>query len=145
MANDHIYLGNEFAETISFTPKGQGGGEKTLPDRNVSEHAAWLREKYSESIASAEETIHNRREKGLPSADGVYLDIAIRGDMLPLDRLDKSGAHLLTVGETQDDITNATIFLPLEKKEWLNKKLDQYELKTIIEETKFLIDAWKKA
>ena len=127
MANDHIYLGNEFAETISFTPKGQGGGEKTLPDRNVSEHAAWLREKYSESIASAEETIHNRREEGLPSADGVYLDIAIRGDLLPLDRLDKSGAHLLTVGETQDDITNATIFLPLEKKEWLNKKLDQYE------------------
>lgn len=127
MAKDHIYLGKEFAETISFTPKGQGGGEKTLPDRNVSEHAAWLREKYSESIASAEETIRNRRGEGLPSADGVYLDIAIRGEMLPLDRLDKGGAHLLTVGETQDDITNATIFLPLEKKEWLNKKLDQYE------------------
>ena len=127
MAKDHIYLGNEFAETISFTPKGQGGGEKTLPDRNVSEHAAWLREKYSESSASAEETIRNRRGEGLPSADGVYLDIAIRGEMLPLDRLDKGGAHLLTVGETQDDITNATIFLPLEKKEWLNKKLDQYE------------------
>ena len=127
MAKDHIYLGNKFAESISFTRKGQGGGEKTLPDRNVSEHAAWLREKYSESIASAEETIRNRRGEGLPSADGVYLDIAIRGEMLPLDRLDKGGAHLLTVGETQDDITNATIFLPLEKKEWLNKKLDQYE------------------
>lgn len=65
MAKDHIYLGNEFAETISFTPKGQGGGEKTLPDRNVSEHAAWLREKYSESIASAEETIRNRRGEGV--------------------------------------------------------------------------------
>lgn len=127
MAKEHIYLGNEFAETISFTPKPVPVQGKTLPTRDIAEHASWLREKYSESISSAEERIRCRREAQLPSADGVYLDIEIKGGKLPLENLDKSGSHLLTVGETHDDITTATVFLPLAEKEWLNKKLDQYE------------------
>lgn len=127
MAKKHIYLGNGFAETINFTPKPQGGISKQFPDRNVAEHAAWLRERYSKSISSAEERIRTRKEANLPSADGVYMDIDIRGGRLPLDNLDKTGSHLLAVGEAQDEITTATIFLPLSKKEWLNKKLDKYE------------------
>lgn len=127
MANKHIYLGNDFAKTISFTPKPQGSASKTLPIRNIAEHAALLREKYSESILAAEKKINARIDANLPSADGVYLDIDIKGGKLPLDKLDNSSVHLLTVGETNDEITKATIFLPFEKKEWLNKKLDQYE------------------
>lgn len=127
MAKEHICLGNNFAETISFTPNPHPVQGKPLPARDITEHARWLREKYSESILSAEEKIQARIDANLPSADGVYLDIDIKGGKLPLDNLDKSGAHLLTVGETQDDITTATIFLPFEKKEWLNKKLEQYE------------------
>lgn len=127
MAKEHICLGNNFAETISFTPNPRPVQGKPLPARDITEHARWLREKYSESISSAEEKIQARIDANLPSADGVYLDIDIKGGKLPLDNLDKSGAHLLTVGETQDDITTATIFLPFEKKEWLNKKLEQYE------------------
>lgn len=127
MAKEHICLGNNFAETISFTPNPRPVQGKPLPTRDIAEHANWLREKYSESISSAEERIQSRINANLPSADGAYLDIDIKGSKLPLDNLDKSGAHLLTVGDTRDDITTATIFLPFEKKDWLNKKLDQYE------------------
>lgn len=128
MAKEHIFLGNDFAETISFSPRPQSIKGKPLPIRDVVEHANWLREKYSESILSAEEIIRLRTNANLPSASGVYLDIDIKGRKLPLDNLDKSGAHLLTVGEIQqDDITTATIFLPFSKKEWLTKKLDKYE------------------
>lgn len=127
MAKEHIFLGSEFAETISFTPKPPAPTKSTLPSRDVAEHANWLREKYSESISSAEERIRARIAANLPSADGVYLDIDIKGRKLPLENLDKSGAHLLSVGEPQNDITTATIFLPFDKKEWLNRKLDQYE------------------
>lgn len=47
-------------------------------------------------------------------------------------------------GKKEAAVATATCFadLALALKD---KKLDQYELKTIIEETKFLIDAWKKA
>ena len=127
MAKEHICLGNNFAETISFTPNPRPVQGKPLPTRDIAEHANWLREKYSESLSSAEERIQSRINANLPSADGAYLDIDIKGSKLPLDNLDKSGAHLLTVGDTRDDITTATIFLPFEKKDWLNKKLDQYE------------------
>ena len=128
MIKEHIYLGSDFSETISFTPKSQPNGNSTLPDRDVTGHANWLREKYSESILSAEERIRERHLANLPSASGVYLDIDLRGSKLPLPSLDKSGAHLLVVGDTQDDITRTTIFLPIDKKDWLDRKLDKYEL-----------------
>ena len=57
MANKHIYLGKDFAKTISFTPKPQGSASKTLPIRNIAEHAALLRKKYSESILAAEKKL----------------------------------------------------------------------------------------
>lgn len=127
MAKEHIYLGNDFAETISFTPKNNLRVSKVLPERNITNHAAWLREKYTESISFAEGKILERQNANLPSANGLYLDFELKGNKLPLDNLDKSGAHLLIVGETQDDTTQATVFLPLDKKNWLNKKLDKYE------------------
>jgi len=127
MAKEHIYLGNDFAETISFTPKPRPN-TTPLPSRDVAQHASMLRKMYRESIISAREKIFARKDAHLPSADGVYLDIDLKGERLPLDNLDKSGSHLLTVGNIQDnDITTATIFLPFENEEWLDKKLDKYE------------------
>ena len=127
MAKEHIYLGNDFFETISFSPKTNNRNNKALPNRDIEKHAAWLREKYSESISFSEEMIHKRKKENLPSANGVYLDFDLKGGRLPLDNLDKSGAHLLSIGETEEDITKATIFLPLSKTDWLDKKLDRYK------------------
>lgn len=127
MAKEHIFLGNEYAKSIEFAPLLSPTTPKKLPERDVHEHARLLRDRYKESITSAEERIKARKAANLPTADGVYLDIDIKGGVLPLERLDKSGSHLLNVRDTNEDITRATIFLPFENKDWFNKKLDQYE------------------
>jgi len=42
MAKEHIYLGNDFAETISFTPKPRPN-TTPLPSRDVAQHASMLK------------------------------------------------------------------------------------------------------
>lgn len=126
MAEKHLYLGNEFAKVINFTPKNNGGDSKSLPERNAREHSTLLRERYADSIAAAEGMIRSREDANMPTASGVYLDVDLKGGK-PFDRLDASGAHLMSVGQPQNDVITATIFLPLDKKEWLNQKLDKYD------------------
>jgi len=69
MAKEHIYLGNDFADTISFTPISQPYTGKPLPSRDVAQHASMLRKMYRESIISAREKIFASKDTNLPSAD----------------------------------------------------------------------------
>lgn len=128
MAN-HIYLGSKYFETISFTPKGTPITGKGTPERDVQKHAAYLRENYACAFTNAVNIQREREEHNLPVVSGVYLDVNLAGGNLPLKQLDtKQGAMLMCVDDhTYEEITRATVFLPMEKRNWFYTKLNQYE------------------
>lgn len=137
MAKEHIYLGSKYSETISFTPINNSRNNKVIPDRDINIHADHLREWYGSAIKTALIAQCERQKQNLPVANGIYLDMDLVGGKLPLSQLDsQSGAMLMCVDEhTNQEITKATVFLPVENSDWLNKKLDQY-VKPIEEEAK---------
>lgn len=128
MAKNHIYLGSKYSETISFTPINNSRNEKVIPDRDVNIHADHLREWYGGAIETALTAQRERQKQNLPVANGIYLDMDLVGGKLPLPQLDSQrGAMLMCVDDhTSEEITKATVFLPVEKSDWLDKKLDQY-------------------
>lgn len=127
MDKPHLFLGNSIAEPIRFTPHNNGTSNLP-PERNVSEHASFLREKYAQSIKTSKEIIMNRKSQGLIHSEGLYLDVKLEGDKIPLESLDgKRGTHLLNVEKTKDEPMKATVFLPFKNEDWLTKKIDKYE------------------
>ena len=137
MAKEHIYLGCKYSEKLSFTPIGTPVNEKVTPDRDVNIHAAQLKEWYSGAIETALTAQRERQKQNLPVANGIYMDMDLVGGKLPLPQLDSQrGAMLMCVDDHSDgEITKATVFLPVEKSDWLDKKLDQY-VKPVEEDTK---------
>lgn len=126
MEKKHILLNNEFVESISYTPKTKPL-KKQEQQRNIAEHAKRLKECYANSITTADAKIQERARAKQPSAKGVYLDINLKGKILPFDKFDNTNVHLLNIAENQDDSTMTTVFLPLEKKNWLNDRIDKYK------------------
>lgn len=96
MAKEHIYLGSKYSETLSFTPINNSRNNNVPPDRDVNIHADYLREWYGGAIATALTAQRERQEQNLPVANGIYLDMDLVGDKLPLPQLDsQSGAMLI--------------------------------------------------
>jgi hypothetical protein len=129
MANySHIFLHEGNVDKIEFTPIN-GGDSGTPIERDVQTHAANIRLQYEESVSQAMQQIHNRRDNNQPFADGLYLDIELKGKYPPYKSLDgKLGARLMSIGKRENEETSvASIFLPVKNSRWLSKKLDKYE------------------
>lgn len=128
--HSHIFLHEGNVDKIEFTPKSKNFGEGSpLPERDVQAHAASIRSQYEACVNSAFTTLHAREEAGKPSADGLYLDIELKGKNPPYDKLDGvRGPQLMNISKGADDETNvASIYLSSRKNRWLTQKLDQYE------------------
>ena len=128
--HSHIFLHEGNVDKIEFTPKPKNFGEGSpLPERDVQAHAASIRSQYEACVNSAFTTLHAREEAGKPSADGLYLDIELKGKNPPYDKLDGvRGPQLMNISKGADDETNvASIYLSSRKNRWLTQKLDQYE------------------
>ena len=128
MTKKHFILNHEAAITIPFTPRSGGSDNPlALPERDVEDHAATLRQRYHSSINEALGMVKMRMEADLPATNGAYLDIALSGNSMPFAQLDtKKGAKLMNVSSSDDEAI-ATIFLPFENINWLDKKIDEYE------------------
>ena len=130
MHKKHFFLGNNIAENHNFSPQKQGYGNSHLPQRDRATHATFVKESYKAAVAHAIACQEERERQGFPVANGVYVDLEMDKKLVP-DSLGKQdgreGATIMKVTD-KDDETNVdvTIFVKKDKKDWLEKKVDDY-------------------
>lgn len=125
MKRSHIIL-QDFAAEEKFKSRQAVIPERHIP-KNREEQARLLKRLYGSAINAA---ISNR---GLSlvedeyKASGTYLEMTI-DKAIPMDSLDsKRGARLMNLKTCANErFLTATLFLQDEKREWLNRKIDQY-------------------
>ncbi len=127
MQKKHFFLGNKIAEARSFTPRTKSIQQPTMPDRNRQEHAAYIKDNYNAVIDKAINALSQRSERGLPIADGVYMNFDMVSGFVPQTLAKSSGASILRISEDKGDgNVDVTIYVKKEKKDWLDKKADEY-------------------
>ena len=127
MQKKHFFLGNKIAEDRSFTPRTRSVQPPTMPERNRQEHAAYIKEIYNTAIDKAIETLSQRSERGLPVADGVYMNFDMVSGFVPQALAKRSGASILKISEDKGEgNVDVTIYIKKEKKDWLDKKANEY-------------------
>lgn len=126
--HSHIFLNAGNVDKIEFTPKN-GGPNSPIEERDVRAHAAIIRSQYESCVTTAMDELNARREANRPAADGIYLDIELKGKTQPYEKLDGvRGAQLMNISEGENQDTSvASVFLPVKNRRWLTKKLDKYE------------------
>lgn len=128
--HSHIFLHEGGADSIEFTPHPPKIKPSPLPQRDVQEHGNSLRHQYESSIDAVLRQLEVRQEANFPVAGGVYLDVELKGKNPPLFSLDsKREARLMCVNKSADneDTSVASLYIPVEKRGWLTKKLDKYQ------------------
>lgn len=127
MQKEHFFLGSQIAEARSFTPRAKVVPPPVIPKRNRQEHATFIKESYNAVIDYAITTLSEREKRGLPSADGVYVNFDMSPKLVPQKLAKSSGASVLKISENKSDgNVDVTVYIKSEKKDWLNKKADEY-------------------
>lgn len=127
----HISLYN-LAQTIEF--KGQSGGaNKTIQQEDPLAHSSYLRSAYKSAINTMKEMASAILPQNINSKDGTYVDVTVDSNSSTESwrQLDtKNGGRLMNVRPQEGDESAlvATVFIPENKEEWLNDKLDAYEI-----------------
>ena len=122
MQKKHFFLGNKIAEDRSFTPRTRSVQPPTMPERNRQEHAAYIKEIYNTAIDKAIETLSQRSERGLPVADGVYMNFDMVSGFVPQALAKRSGASILKISEDKGEgNVDVTIYIKKEKKGWIRR------------------------
>lgn len=119
----HIFL-KDAASPRNYV--GTGGGQTNYPSRSSKTHAQTLLRTYQGLVTS----FNSRQlEKigDVEPAKGTYAEfIGVPEHDLAWDRLDKSGLKLLNTKVHEDKAQYATVFIPSDKLEVFNKKIDAY-------------------
>lgn len=126
MEHPHIILGNEYCHVERFKTAGGGSSEVKIKDRatQASSVSSW----YNGSL----EEYNTAREDNVPleqyRSQGFYLEMTVTADKAGLESLDgPTGAQLMNiVPGSSESLLDAALFLPDDKKEWLNKKVEKY-------------------
>lgn len=133
MHKKHFYLGNNIAEDHDFSPWPTPFRGEQLPQRDRTAHATLVRKCYKAAIAHAIACQEERNKKGLPIANGVYVDIEMDKKFIPVSFGKQDGHGGATIMKVTDKGNEAsvdvTVFVKKDKKNWLEKKVDDYEKK----------------
>ena len=103
MQKEHFFLGNQIAEPRSFTPRAKVVPPPVIPERNRQEHAAFIKESYNAVVEYAITALSEREKCGLPSADGVYINLDMSPKLVPQKLAQSSGASILKISEDKSD------------------------------------------
>ena len=129
----HFLLGANFAsQGEAFQPKTPPIEGLPLPERDRYSHYEVLKNAYDSAISSGIDALNQFQNKNNVSADGVYLDVNLVNGGDSLKSLDsRNSARLMNVttiddGEDNERSSKATVYLPTDKVDWLDKKLDNY-------------------
>ncbi|MBQ0143272.1 MAG: S8 family peptidase [Prevotellaceae bacterium] len=149
--SDHAHISlHDLAESIEFIGQ-RGGGNKIFPIEDPLSHSSNLRSEYELAISTIKETALAILPQDLNAQNGTYVDVKMDQDS-PIGswkQLDtKKGVRLMNVRQQEGDknVSVATIFIPEDKEEWLNGKLDEYEVEPEINKNRkssVVIDAMK--
>ena len=133
MHKKHFYLGNNIAEDHDFSPWPTPFRGEQLPQRDRTAHATLVRKCYKAAIAHAIACQEERNKKGLPIANGVYVDIEMDKKFIPVSFGKQDGHGGATIMKVTDkgneSSVDVTVFVKKDKKNWLEKKVDDYEKK----------------
>ena len=127
--HSHIFLNEGIVDKIEFSPNPMNiGDDNPIPERDVLVHATNIRSQYEAGVSQAMQQLQHRRDNNQPAADGVYLDIELKGKYPPYQSLDgKLGARLMNISKDEENTASiASVYLPVKNNRWLTKKLDQY-------------------
>lgn len=126
MEHRHIIINEDSVRSVDFQALGFGNSESSLKDRK--NQADTLRRSYQNAL---EQSTASRLALDIPKekkSSGSYLEVDIN-ESIEIDALNTArGAKLMNIKKTsaESDKLTATLFLPDQNKEWLNKKLDDY-------------------
>lgn len=127
MANRSHFLLENKAEQTAFESSGFPSPRKV--ERDAEAHVLFLRDAYHDAIDQFEQEQGVLQGLVEPVA-GTYLNFKVNKASMVEDSLDtSSGARLMNVRpvEGNDQEEQVTLFLPREKSNWFNKKLNEYE------------------
>lgn len=126
MEHRHIIINEDSVRSVDFQASGFGNSESSLKDRN--NQADILRRSYQTAL---EQFTASRLALDIPKdkkSSGSYLEVDIN-ESIEIDALNTArGAKLMNIKKksAESGKLTATLFLPDQNKEWLNKKLDDY-------------------
>ena len=132
--HSHIFL-RDAHETEEFTTPRRRGGAPKVPQRNRQAHSVKLQNKWAAIWAMARKREEFRTAVSMPTKDGVYIEFegAIGYDLVTKSLEDRrAGIRLLNVytvhseSAPEQEITRATVFIPIEKQEHFLKKIRKY-------------------
>ncbi|ANR72254.1 S8 family peptidase [Prevotella scopos JCM 17725] len=133
MHKKHFFLGNNIAEDYDFSPWNTPFKGEQLPQRDRTAHATLVRECYKAAIAHAIACQEERNKQGFPMANGVYVDIEMDKKFIPVSLGKQDGHGGATIMKVTDkgneSSVDVTVFVKKDKKNWLDKKVDDYEKK----------------
>lgn len=109
-------------ESFPFTPTGGGGGERKIPIRNRYNHASYLERQFE--IAWEE----NKKIVSISDRNGIYLEIRGKDEYeLITKSLEDSRQNVRLCNiKIIKGTKHATVFVPLNKKDFFIKKINSY-------------------
>lgn len=117
----------EKGESLSYIPVNRGGGDTNIPPRTSrKEHALYIKNQLEQAWDTA--TDEAKTVVATSVRDGVYLQIEGKeGYDLVTKSLENTSQHvrLLNIGE-EEGVMKAAVYVPLKKKDFFLKKINQY-------------------
>ncbi len=120
---------NERGEPYRFTPVTNRVGSTLTPRQNRLLHARGLAKNIREAIAQEDEQLSRFKIPKEDADGGICIDVEGFADReLKYESLEDRRMHveLLNV-RVEDGVYKATVYLPNDKKDFLNKKIDDYK------------------
>lgn len=131
--HSHFLLGSHYASQYdAFQPKTPPIEGMPVPERDRHAHYNILKTAYDCTISSTTESLEQFNQNNHFSADGIYIDFHLANGSQSIKSLDsKTAARLMNIFPIEENedthcSSKATVYLPMSKKDWLDKKLESY-------------------
>jgi hypothetical protein len=126
----HLYLRNH-AKSEKYQPKKSGGGNIQVPYRDRAKHAAKLELAIGQAIVEARQQLESRLSEIAVGQPGFYLEFEVTKDKANAfesleNKTQKIELVSVKTSEQQEDLVQATIFVPESATDFFLKKVEQY-------------------
>ena len=129
MQKKHFFLGDNIAEAREYQPHRQGFPVQELPQRDRQGHADLIKSRYETVVNNAISILEERERTGMPSANGIYVDLEMQHNFVQGQYAKREGATIMKVSpQREDGNVDVNVFVKKEKKDWLSKKTETYKL-----------------
>jgi len=121
-----IFINNQYRTSIRFTSPVKGFGSP-LPSRNAQQHGNQLYGRLESILISQNEQLEINEDLN----NGVYLEISgLEGNQLNIESLEDLQKDIRIANFKNTNPQKATLYLPLDKKDFLENKIQKYTNET---------------